>query len=87
MKPYLEESEVREVLGDISGVRGYCRCRKLRLPLYSVDRMTRYLKECIKFSADRGGIFPPDNGVIQTYRCKRCKKVILITLASLGIVE
>ena len=86
MKPYLEESEVPEVVGPTTTVRGFCECRRTNLPLRVVDSTLATLLHFIEAGTDVIRSSPDPDATFLTFRCRDCKKIIRITLAGLGLV-
>lgn len=86
MKPYLEESEVSEVVGPTTPVKGFCKCRRSSLPLRVVDKTLADLLHLVSCGTDVARYSPDPEDVFQTFRCRDCKKIIQITLGQLGLV-
>lgn len=90
MNRVIELADVPVVVGQTSQVRAECGCRmhQGRLPLFRVERTVSLLRELLEAGlAARPDLLLDPSAPIETYRCRKCQGVVVVTLEALGLAS
>lgn len=83
---FIELKDVATEIGETTFIERQCQCGTPHLPLCTVNHTVKQIRESLSFAALHD--FPPPEPAtpFQTMRCSRCHKIVVITLASVGLV-